>query len=147
MTITTKDIIAVSQMDPVPGISPTLLEDARLILIHEGKPEMLNSRPELRAIADMPARDFSKRVAPVRNAKNAGPEPEYHDDGSADVGGVSIRPLLARHQYQYLEGGVAAVLRDLTDAVIEELEPGDYHACRRAVTFLWAEAYQADDAP
>ena len=145
--ITTKDIIAVSQMPAVPGVSAALLEDCRLILIHEGKPEMLNSRPELRAIADMPAREFSKRVAPVRDAKNGGPEPEYTDDGGALVGDVSIQPLRARHQYQYLEDGVAAVLRDLTDAVIEELDPGDYHACRRAVTFLWAEAYQADDAP
>ena len=145
--ITTKDIIAVSEMGAVPGVSAALLEDCRLILIHEGKQEMLNSRPELRAIADMPAREFSRRVAPVRDAKNGGPEPVYNDDGSADVGGVSIRPLLARHQYQYLEEGVAAVLRDLTDAAIEELDPGVYHACRRAVTFLWAEAYQADDGP
>ena len=47
--ITTKDIIAVSQMAAVPGVSAALLEDCRLILIHEGKPEMVNSRPELRA--------------------------------------------------------------------------------------------------
>ena len=104
--ITTKDIIAVAGMDAVRGISPTLLEDCRLILIHEGKPEMVNSRPALRELAELPAREFSKRVAPVRDVKNAAPEPEYGDDGSADVGGVSIRPLLARHQYQYLEEGV-----------------------------------------
>lgn len=145
--ITTKDIIAVSQMPAVPGISPSLLEDCRLILISEGQPEMTNSRPTLRALADLPARDFSRRVAPVRDAKNGGPEPEYTDEGGAVIGGVTVRPLLARHQYQYLEDGVAAVLRDLTDVVIEELDPGVYHACRRAVTFLWAEAYQADDEP
>ena len=145
--ITTKDIIAVSQMDAVRGISPTLLEDCRLILIHEGRPEMANSRPELNALADLPAAEFSKRVAPIREVKQGGPDPEYTDDGGAIVGDVTIRPLRARHQYQYLEEGVAPVLRDLTDATLEELDPGVYHACRRAVTFLWAEAYQADDGP
>lgn len=151
---TTRDIITVANMPPPPGlvdISVGMLEDIRLHLIDEGRHDELSSAPAINAIADMDAGAFAAATAGIRAAKAAGPEPVYDEAGGATVGDYTIMPLKARHLYAYAERGAADVLRDtvtLTEGTaLEDLPVGDYHALRRAITFLFVQTQTLDGVP
>ena len=144
---TTKQIIALAKLDPIPGRNASSVQIARLIAQQKG--ESPANDAAVVALLDMPVKKFRAEGKVIFDLLKELTVIEYTDEGGATVGDYTVRPMIGEDLMMLADTSVPVLvqrLTGLTAAQVEELDPRDYLSLAAAVDFLGQDALKDEDS-